>query len=197
MGHTQNLRTATQRIGALINDLLRLSRINQSELGYVRVNLSALSKTIIDKLRRENPNREVTCTIQPHLAVYADEPLMLVMLENLLHNAWKFTAQTAMPRIEVGAEQRDEGRVFFVHDNGAGFDMAHVNKIFRPFQRLHHETAFPGTGIGLATVRRIANRHGGRVWAQGAVGQGATFFFTIRNERHRSDIGESYRLTLI
>ena len=117
--------------------------------------------------------------MQEGLAANADPRLTKVVLENLLGNAWKFTANAARPTVQFGAESRGEGPVYFVRDNGAGFDMAYATKLFRPFQRLHGEAEFPGTGIGLATVRRIIDRHGGRVWAESAVGLGATVYFTI------------------
>jgi light-regulated signal transduction histidine kinase (bacteriophytochrome) len=121
----------------------------------------------------------VTLSAEPELATDADPGLMHVLFENLLGNAWKFTAKVAAAIIAFGAEDRDEGTVYFARDNGAGFDMSLAKKLFTPFQRLHTEAEFPGTGVGLATVYRVVDRHGGRIWAEGAVGRGATIFFTL------------------
>jgi len=170
---------AAQRMGDLIDDLLQLARVSQAELKHDRVNLSALSQAVAEELQRREPERKVTFEIQPSLFVDGDSRLMRIVLENLIGNGWKFTSKTADARIEFGAEEREGGLVFFVRDNGAGFDMAYGDKLFRPFQRLHSESEFPGTGIGLATVQRIVARHGGRVWAEGAVGRGASVSFTI------------------
>jgi len=123
--------------------------------------------------------------IQPELTAHADRGMMRILLENLLGNAWKFTARTAQARIEIGADTSGAETVFLVKDNGAGFDMAHAGALFQPFQRLHTEADFPGTGIGLATVRRIVDRHGGRIWAEGTVDRGATVFFTVPISRAR------------
>ena len=177
--YLRRIRAAAQRMGELIDDLLQLSRVSRAEIVRSRVNLSAMVRAIADECQRREPERAVTVLIADELFVEADSRLLRVLFENLLGNAWKFTARTAAPRIEIGVESRDEGTVYFVRDNGAGFNMAHVEKLFRPFQRLHAERDFPGTGIGLATVYRIVDRHGGRIWAEGVVGRGATFYFTL------------------
>lgn len=162
----------------LIEDLLKLSRVNRSELQPDRVNLSAMATSILDELRKAEPGRAVEIVVPEALTAVADERLLRLAMENLLRNAWKFTRDEPGPRIEVGRMDGPE-EVFFVRDNGAGFDMAYANKLFGVFQRLHSTSEFPGTGIGLATVQRVIRRHGGRVWAEGVVGEGASFYFTL------------------
>ena len=163
----------------LIDDLLQLSHLGRGELNRRRVSLSAIGHAVVSDLRKAHPDREVEVHIDDDLMVEADRRLVRILLENLLANAWKFTANVPAATIHVGSTDVDGGRVYFVSDNGAGFDMAYADKLFRPFQRLHEASDYPGTGIGLATVRRIVNRHGGRVWADGAVGAGATVYFTL------------------
>jgi PAS domain S-box-containing protein len=170
----------TRRMGQLIDDLLKLSRTNRAELNVADLDLSSLCGKVVDELTQADPGRGGQVTVQPGLTVRADMALMAVVLENLLGNAWKFTARSAAPRIEVGESITAGGaRAIFIRDNGAGFDMAYVGKLFNPFQRLHATTDFEGTGIGLAIVQRIIQRHGGQVWAQGEPGQGAAFFFSL------------------
>jgi signal transduction histidine kinase len=181
--HLQRLCAAAHRMNELIDDLLALSRVGRAGLTRERVDLSAVAASVIDELRRREPERVVNVQIAPGLAAHADGRLAKVLLENLLGNAWKFTGRTDSARIELGTEWCDDGATFFVRDNGAGFDMTYAQKLFRPFQRLHSEAEFPGTGIGLATVYRIVDRHGGRVWAEGAVRNGATIFFTMTPRR--------------
>ncbi|TCS72102.1 PAS domain S-box-containing protein [Sulfuritortus calidifontis] len=168
-----------QRMNALIDDLLRLSRLTRAKLEPAPVDLSALAGEIVDQLREATPGRTVEVQIQAGLTAQGDPGLLRAALENLLGNAWKFSAKAQAPRIEFGARRQDGETVYFVRDNGVGFDMAHAGKLFGAFQRLHHRDEFEGTGIGLATVRRIVQRHGGRIWAESAPGQGATFYFTI------------------
>ncbi|HWX19800.1 MAG TPA: MASE1 domain-containing protein [Candidatus Binatia bacterium] len=162
----------------VIEDLLHLSRVGRSELHRQSINLSKLAEAVADELRRAEPKRPVKFIAAPGLEAWADERMLRLVLENLLRNAWKFTTKTPKPLIEFGLT---DGAVpaFFVRDNGAGFDMAHSQKLFGVFQRLHSERDFPGTGIGLATVQRIINRHAGRVWAEGAVNRGATIYFAL------------------
>lgn len=181
--YLHRIRAAAQRMAALIDDMLLLSRISRAQINRERVDLSALAQTVADELKRQNPDREVALRIDPNLFTQADRGLMHVLLDNLLGNAWKFTARTADARIEFRAQTREMDTVFLVQDNGAGFDMAHASALFQPFQRLHDAADFPGTGIGLATVQRIVDHHGGRIWAEGAVGCGATVFFTIPPSR--------------
>ncbi|HEY3594042.1 MAG TPA: ATP-binding protein, partial [Polyangiaceae bacterium] len=140
---------------------------------------------VAEELARKEPERQVTFAIEDELLVEADSRLMRVLFDNLLGNAWKFTSKTAETRIEVSRQRENGDFVYFVRDNGAGFDMAHAAKLFSPFQRLHSQSDFQGTGIGLATVHRIVDRHGGRVWAEGQVGKGATLFFSIPSKQSR------------
>ena len=172
--------TGTQRMGDLIDDLLKLSNATRSELTVTECDLSWVCSQVASYLADLNPERRVEVSIQPGILVQADNRLIRVALENLLGNAWKFTSKLEDPRIEVGETVSPQGdRTFFIRDNGAGFDMAHADKLFNAFQRLHAATDFEGTGIGLAIVQRIIHRHGGRIWAEAKPGEGATFFFTI------------------
>ena len=175
----RRVRGAARRMGELIDDLLKLSRVTRSEMNTETVDLSALARPVADQLRATEPERNVAFEIPPTLEVRGDRRLLEVVLENMLGNAWKFTGKHASARIELGIVERDGKPVCFVRDDGAGFDMTYAVNLFTPFQRLHNASDFPGTGIGLATVRRIVQRHGGRVWAEGAIGQGATFYFTL------------------
>jgi len=176
----QKIGAATQRMKALIDGLLALARFSRKELDRQLVDLSALVHLVAAELQQSNPTRQVEYVIAAGIATNGDPLLLHIVLENLLSNAWKFTAQRVPARIEFGAAPQADGGVhYFVRDDGAGFDMAHVGKLFGAFQRLHSQKEFPGTGIGLATVQRIIHRHGGRVWAEGAVDKGATFYFTL------------------
>jgi light-regulated signal transduction histidine kinase (bacteriophytochrome) len=177
--YLRRVRAATQRMGELIDDLLNLARVTRREMRREPVDLSALARTIAAQLRRNEPDRRVTLTIQDGLVASGDPHLLRLVLENLLGNAWKFTGKQAEARIEFGMMRQDGAHAYCVSDNGVGFDMAYSEKLFGAFQRLHAMTEFPGTGIGLATVQRIINRHGGRVWAEAQLGKGATFFFTL------------------
>jgi two-component system, NtrC family, sensor kinase len=177
--YLRRVRGGAKRMGELIEDLLQLSQIGRADLHREPVDLSEIVGTVCEDRSRNEPERKVTFTIAPRVGVQADGRLMRVVFENLIGNAWKFTGKVDEAHIEFGVESRDDGSVFFVRDNGAGFDMAHAGTLFAPFRRLHREKDFPGTGIGLATVHRVIDRHGGRVWAEGAVGRGATVFFTV------------------
>ena len=170
---------SAQRMGELIDDLLLLSRVGRAELTRERIDISSIAQAVFEELKKKHTDRHVQIRIAEELLAEADGRLVRVALDNLLGNAWKFTGKVSEPLIEVGTEQKETGSVFFVRDNGAGFDMAYAENLFRPFQRLHEESDFPGTGIGLATVHRIVDRHGGRIWAEGRVGEGATFYFTL------------------
>ncbi|HXQ30067.1 MAG TPA: PAS domain S-box protein [Gemmatimonadales bacterium] len=178
-GHLGRVRAASQRMAQLIDDLLGLSKVTRAELRRQPVDLSAVATDVAAELRERSPERPVEFAIAPGVVAQADPRLVRVLLENLLGNAWKYTRERAPARIEFGAEPNNGSTAFFVRDNGAGFDMAYAHKLFGAFQRLHAHTEFEGTGIGLATVQRIVRRHGGNVWAVGAVGQGATFSFTL------------------
>lgn len=177
--YLQRVRTASQRMGQLIDDLLELSRMTRIEMRHETVVLSALARTIVAQLQQTQPERQVKVVIAEGLVANGDARLLQVVLENLLGNAWKFTQKRVDPTIEFGTLEQDGQAVFFVCDNGAGFDMAYADKLFGALQRLHAMTEFEGTGIGLATVARIIRRHGGQVWAAATVGQGATFYFTL------------------
>jgi PAS domain S-box-containing protein len=173
-------RAAALRMGRLIDDMLALSRITRAEIQRAPVDLSAIAGHILDELREHTPRPNVTTFIEPGLTVVGDERLLTSALRNLLGNAWKFTAHCAAPCIEVRCEQRDGEQVFLVTDNGAGFDMKYVGRLFSPFQRLHTQSSYEGTGIGLATVKRVIAKHGGRVWVdRAAVQQGTTIAFTL------------------
>ncbi|MEW5849084.1 MAG: PAS domain S-box protein [Myxococcota bacterium] len=177
--YLQRMRAASQRMGELIDDLLRLSRLTRSELQRQRVDLSVMAQSIAAELQRREPWRDVRFIIEENLCTWGDPRLLRVALENLFSNSWKFTAKHAHSTIEFGTTDYDGVPCYFVRDDGAGFDMAHASKLFGAFQRLHSPSEFEGTGIGLATVQRIIRRHGGRIWAEGAVEQGATFYFTL------------------
>jgi signal transduction histidine kinase len=177
--HLQRVCGAADRMGRLIDDMLNLSRVTRSEMRHERLSLSDVARSVINELQSAQPERNAEVVIADRMSVEGDPRLLRVVLDNLIGNAWKFTSKTPQARIEVGAAMRDGQRAFYVRDNGAGFDMAFAHKLFGAFQRLHAMEEFSGTGIGLATVQRIARRHGGKVWAEGAVGRGATFYFTL------------------
>ncbi len=181
--YLKRVRAATQHMGQLIDDLIKLARVARAEIRREAVDLGALAGEVLAELQKREPDRRVECRIEPGLTAEGDARLLRVALDNLLGNAWKFTGRQPRPRIEFGAHLRETGGpVFFVRDNGAGFDMTYAGKLFGAFQRLHSLSEFPGTGVGLATVQRIVHRHGGRVWAEAAVGKGATFYFTLSPE---------------
>ena len=184
--YLDRVRTGAQRMGELIDDLLQLSKVGRAELRRGRVDLSVLARIVATELQRVNPDRRVQVLIPDGIVADADYRLLHVVLENLLGNAWKFTTAVAEAIIEFGILQQGGVPTYFVRDNGAGFDMANAGKLFTPFQRLHPAAKFPGTGIGLATVHRIVDRHGGRVWAESAVGLGATFLWTLPTLRSGS-----------
>lgn len=173
------VRAAAGRMSNLIDDMLKLSLVTRAELQRTRVDLSETARGVAAELARREPDRRVETRIAEGVTVEGDSALLKVLLENLLGNAFKFTSKRPEARVEFGVERQDGTPVYYVRDNGAGFDGAYVSKLFGAFQRLHSEAEFPGTGIGLATVQRIIHRHGGRVWAEGAVDGGATFRFTL------------------
>lgn len=175
----QRVRAAVHRMGALIDDLLKLARVTRAELRAEDVNLSEMAQEVINELRRQEPERRIDISLTPELWVKADPRLLRVALQNLLDNAWKFTHGKKGARISFDVTEMQGKSAYFVRDNGVGFDMAYADKLFGAFQRLHDGLEFPGSGIGLATVQRVIHRHGGRVWAESAVGQGTTFYFTL------------------
>jgi light-regulated signal transduction histidine kinase (bacteriophytochrome) len=191
--YLRRIRTASQRMGQLIDDLLTLSRVIRSEMKREAVDLSRLATPIVRELQRTDPGRSATIDIQPGLVAQGDSRLLQVVLENLLNNAWKFTARRTHATIRFGLVESamiaaasgtdaTTHSTYMVCDDGVGFDMAYENQLFSPFQRLHSVSEFPGNGIGLATVQRIIHRHGGTVWAEGRPEQGATFYFTLPNQ---------------
>jgi signal transduction histidine kinase len=173
------LQEGSHEMSDLIDGLLKLSRSTRGGIAMERVDLSAMAAMVAEELRKAEPERRMTVHIAPGVEVFADPRLLRVVMENLLGNAWKYTSRTAEARIEFGVEEQEGKTVYFVRDNGAGFDMGYADKLFLPFQRLHKTSEFSGIGIGLATVERIIHRHDGRIWAQAAVGEGATFYFTL------------------
>lgn len=183
--YLQRILNGTARMSQLIEDLLNLARISRHVMSLTEVDLSGLANHVVHELQQRDPERSVQVSIWDHITVRADQSLLRIVLENLLGNAWKFTGKVAQPHIELGMLQEGERRVIFVRDNGAGFDMVYADKLFGAFQRLHGMHEFPGTGVGLATVRRVVMRHGGRIWCQAAPGKGATFFFTL--QKHAGD----------
>ena len=177
------IRSATQRMGQLIDDLLTLSRVTRSDIHKESIDLGRLASHICTNLQQAHPERQVKFAVQKGLVTHGDVRLLQVVLDNLLNNAWKFTSNQLQAKIEFGAILKENSiPVYFVRDDGVGFDMAFVDKLFKPFQRLHGMREFPGNGIGLATVQRIIHRHGGQVWAEGVLNQGATFYFTLAEE---------------
>ncbi|MBI4318377.1 MAG: hypothetical protein HY675_07795 [Chloroflexi bacterium] len=173
------VRQESQRMGQLIDAVLELSRIARWEMRRGRVDLSELARQVARGLQLAEPERSVEFAIALGLMANGDARLLKVVLENLLENAWKFTSKRPTAKIEFGATEHEGSRAYYVRDDGAGFEPGYAGKLFGPFQRLHGEGEFPGTGIGLATVQRIVSRHGGRVWAEGALEGGATFYFTL------------------
>ncbi len=177
--YLRRIRAATQRMALMIDELLKLARISRGEFEQKPVDLTALAREILAELREAAPDRQVECVVADGISAFGDRRSLRAVLENLLGNAWKFTGRKDHPRIEFGLAMREGQPVYFVRDDGAGFDMAYAGKLFGAFQRLHSDAEFPGIGIGLAIVQRVVLRHGGRVWAEGAVGKGATFSFTL------------------
>lgn len=182
--HIGRIRRSAQQMASLVDDLLALSRITRADLQPQAVDLSVMARSLIHEFQTKEPERLVEFTAPEHLPVQGDERLIRVMLEHLLANAWKFTAAHARAHIELGSLEMPAGeRANFIRDDGVGFDLTYAAKLFLPFERLHGEAEFPGNGIGLAIVKRIIQRHGGRVWAEAGVGQGATFYFTLGEQR--------------
>ena len=181
------VRESAQHMAQLIEDLLSLSRVSRTAFSIASLDLAVMARAVIRKLRRSEPDRIVEFVVPEEMTIEGDARLLGIALENLLGNAWKFTRKSAHARIELGQQQQLDGPVYFIRDNGAGFDMAHADKLFAVFQRLHTTQEFEGTGIGLVTVQRIVHRHDGRVWAKGEVGRGATFYFTLKEAHEHQD----------
>jgi signal transduction histidine kinase len=181
--YLDRIRAASQQMGQLIDDLLALARVARTDMQFKPVNLTRIAQETADMLKRSDVHRQVEFVIQDGLEIDGDSRLLRVVLVNLMSNAWKFTAKHDTARIEFGGQTQGNERVFFVIDDGAGFDAAYADKLFKPFQRLHTPQEFEGTGIGLATVRRIIERHGGRIWAEGKVEKGAKMYFAFPLKR--------------
>lgn len=177
--YLDRIRSASQRIGKLIDSLLYLSRVSRQEITAQAVNFSVMAQEVVEGLRGRFPQQDVYFTCPHTLLAYGDKTLLMAVFENLLGNAWKYSAKVSLPQVELGSVERKGEPVYFVRDNGIGFDMKYADKLFGPFQRLHREEDFEGLGIGLATVARIIHRHGGEIWAEGITGAGATFYFTL------------------
>ena len=179
-GYLQRVQHAAERMGQLIDDLLKLSRLTRAEMKMETVDLGLIAKSLVAGYRSAEPRREIEIIIVPNLWVRGDAALLRILLDNLIGNAWKFTSKNSAARIEIGCLPEPSGKLFcFVRDNGVGFDNRYAHKLFGAFQRLHSQVEFPGTGIGLATVHRIVRRHGGQVRAEGEINRGATFGFTL------------------
>ena len=178
--YLQRILQNTARMKEIIDSLLELSRINRCEMKLTAIDLGEVARAILEELQEAEPGRKVEIRVAPNVVTQGDERLLRSALENLLDNSWKFTAKKGNPCIEFGVQSETAETVYFVRDNGAGFNMAHTRHLFGPFQRLHSADEFPGTGAGLATVQRIIARHGGRIWGEGKPGEGAAFYFTLR-----------------
>lgn len=183
--YLRRIRANTQRMGALIDDLLRLSRLTRVEMHHVRVDITEMAQGVVAELRQGEPKRKVRVDIQRGMETEGDAELLRAVLMNLIANAWKFTSRCEHAAIEIDAVDEGDETIFRVRDNGVGFDMAHAANLFGAFHRLHRQAEFPGTGIGLAIVQRVIRRHGGRVWAQSTPGGGATFLVALRRKRVR------------
>jgi signal transduction histidine kinase len=177
--YLDRIRKASHKMSQLIDDILKLSRISRAEIHQEQVDLSDLAKSITGELKIGQPQRQVEFLIAPEMIVTGDKSLLEIGLRNLLENAWKFTGKCETPRIECGVSCQNGEQIYFIKDNGSGFDMKYKDKLFQPFQRLHDDREFPGTGIGLATVQRVIRRHNGRIWAESEVGKGTVFYFTL------------------
>jgi two-component system sensor histidine kinase/response regulator len=177
--YLKRIRRASKRMGQLIEDLLALAKVGRQGMTVEQVDVTHVATSVVEALRLNEPDRQLEIVIAPGLAASADRRLVRIVFENLLGNAWKFTSKRTHGRVEVGRSLTDDGVAFYVRDNGAGFDPAYAERLFAAFQRLHKEAEFPGTGIGLATVQRVVHRHGGRIWAEASVDEGATFYFTL------------------
>jgi light-regulated signal transduction histidine kinase (bacteriophytochrome) len=179
--YIERIQAGTKQMAELINDLLRLAKLTQTKPNFGKVQLSTIVRNVIDTLKLKDPERQVDVAIEKDVEVVGDSGLLRVAIENLMSNAWKYTAKNPRPVIAFGSISEPDGRTYLVRDNGAGFDMKHAAKLFEPFQRLHGEQEFPGHGIGLATVRKIIRLHGGKIWAQAEPGKGAIFYFTLNS----------------
>jgi PAS domain S-box-containing protein len=184
IGYLNRVRSATARMGDLIDALLSLARIGRTDMQRVQVDFSALVQSLVPEIVAAHPDHEVDVRVQEGIYAYADAQLLRIALYNLLDNAWKFTRRSRNPQVVAGAELRDGVMTYFIRDNGAGFEPLHAGKMFEAFERLHRDKEFSGTGIGLAIVQRVVQRHGGKIWADSQPGEGATFLFTLPRQTH-------------
>ena len=176
----QRVLASAKRMSQIIDSLLTLSRVGKMEMHYEDVDLSEMARAISSEFSQRYPESHVKLSLEKGILVNGDATLLRIVMENLLSNAWKYTSKQPDPSIEFGMlKEKGETRVYYVRDNGAGFNMAQADRLFKAFERLHSAEEYPGTGVGLATVRRIINRHGGRIWAESEVGNGAVFYFTL------------------
>jgi light-regulated signal transduction histidine kinase (bacteriophytochrome) len=180
--YLQRIHESSQRMSSLIEDLLGLSRISRADFTSRPVDLAQIASDAANAVKERYPDRSVTVEIAPEMPAHGDTRLLRIAFENLLDNAWKYTAHANPACVAVGHQRTEAGTVYFVRDNGVGFDMQYADKLFAPFQRLHAESQFPGTGIGLVTVQRIVARHGGRIWVEAQPHAGATFHFTLGHQ---------------
>ncbi|NLD98363.1 MAG: PAS domain S-box protein [Fibrobacter sp.] len=178
--YIQTITRSTDRMGKLIKDLLTLSRVSIAELHRENVDLSAIAQEIIADQRKREPDRIISIQIESSINAFGDSGMLRIVLENLINNAWKFTSKMKNAEITFGCKKQDNNKIYYVKDNGAGFDMSFKEKLFQPFQRLHSTKEFPGSGVGLATVQRIIRKHGGAIWAESEIGKGSVFYFTIK-----------------
>ena len=179
--YLNRIRKSSHLMSQLIDGMLQISRISRVDMHLDKVDLSAIVRPIVEEMKQSKPERNAEFAISPEIVVIGDKVLLEALMRNLLENAWKFTAKCQQTMIEFGMTLKENLPVYYVRDNGIGFDMKYGDKLFIPFSRLHSRDDFPGTGIGLANVQRIIHRHGGRIWAEGEVGKGATFYFTLAN----------------
>jgi light-regulated signal transduction histidine kinase (bacteriophytochrome) len=191
--YLDRIRKGAQRMGVLIDHMLLLAQVSRHQLDMSQLNLTAMADEIMADLKQQQPDRTVDIKIEPALEVYGDKALMQVVLENLLGNAWKYTSKTPNAEIKFGLKNPGPNPIYYIKDNGAGFDQKYVENLFKPFQRLHTKESFEGTGVGLATVSRVIGRHGGLIWAEGETEKGACFYFSLpkaegNNDRQSLDI---------
>ena len=177
--YLNRIRAASQRMSQLIEGMLKLSRITRAEIIKEEVNLVDMAQSIFDGLKYTQPDRQAELIVEPGISVNADRQLLQILMQNLIDNSWKYSGKCPDTRIEIGVTSQGDKKVYFVKDNGVGFNMKFADKLFAPFQRFHNDREYPGTGIGLAIAQRVVIRHGGRIWAESEIGKGATFYFTL------------------
>lgn len=182
--YLHRIRNATERMAELIDGLLKLSRITRRQIKKEKINISKISDSFVKSLKENNPNRDININIQDNLYVYGDKHLIQLVIDNLISNAWKFTKKEEKPQIEIGKTKKDGKDVFFISDNGVGFNLDYADKLFAPFQRFHTSDEFEGTGIGLGIVSRVINKHGGEIWVDSKEGEGTTFYFTFQKKNN-------------